>query len=153
MADSSIIYIILIAFCCSHADSLIDECLTSTCTYNGHVFCGHIPCPRQPCNQPLVLTPGDCCDHCPTVQQADDPLLKDCPYPCTQGGVHYCHPIPCPLPPCVDAVQKKGICCPSCPNGPNCPAPDDHVVAYHHWEIIDGKNCTCELPLTNTTCV
>lgn len=35
------------------------------CNYYGQVFCGHIPCPLPPCDRPLVLTPGDCCEHCP----------------------------------------------------------------------------------------
>ena len=35
------------------------------CNYQGQVFCGHIPCPLPRCDRPLVLTPGDCCEHCP----------------------------------------------------------------------------------------
>ncbi|KAL4218565.1 hypothetical protein ACF0H5_023299 [Mactra antiquata] len=78
---------------------------------------------------------------------------NDCPYPCTVNGHHFCHPIPCPLPPCVDSITEHGICCPSCPDGPNCPAPDGHTIPWKHSEMIDGKNCTCEHPLTQATCV
>ena len=40
-----------------------------------------------------------------------------CPANCTAGGKHYCFPIPCPLPPCVDPVKSAGDCCEHCPNG------------------------------------
>ena len=47
------------------------------------------------------------------MREADDP----CPFNCTINGHHFCHPIPCPLPPCVDPKQDPGMCCPYCPNG------------------------------------
>jgi hypothetical protein len=49
-------------------------------------------------------------------------FLEDCPHPCTQGGQKYCHPIPCPLPPCNNSVTPPGVCCPECPK-PDCPHP------------------------------
>ncbi|KAL4218308.1 hypothetical protein ACF0H5_023044 [Mactra antiquata] len=127
------------------------DCPGFSCTYNGMVFCQHIPCPLPPCDQPLVLTPGDCCEHCPSTDHVRQ--TGDCPHPCEQGGQHYCHPIPCPLPPCHDAVTKPGVCCPSCPHGPDCMAPDGHVILFKHSRIIDGKNCTCEMPPGDATCV
>lgn len=150
MARTALFSVFLTGICYIQTYALLEECSTTTCTYNGHVYCGHIPCPLPLCDQPLVLTPGDCCEHCPTSTRAQTP---DCPHPCWQGGVRYCHPIPCPLPPCVDSETKTGVCCPDCPNGPNCQGPDGHVIAYHDWKIIDGKNCTCELPRTDAKCV
>ena len=49
-------------------------------------------------------------------------FLEDCPHPCTQGGRKYCHPIPCPLPPCNNSVTPTGACCPECPKH-DCPHP------------------------------
>uniref|UniRef100_A0A8W8LPL9 Uncharacterized protein n=1 Tax=Magallana gigas TaxID=29159 RepID=A0A8W8LPL9_MAGGI len=42
---------------------------------------------------------------------------EQCPHPCLAGGQTYCHPVPCPFPPCDNPVTSPGDCCPHCPTG------------------------------------
>ncbi|XP_052762453.1 kielin/chordin-like protein [Mya arenaria] len=152
----AVIYLLLAFYACYDVRGMLlgETCAGDfNCTYNGMVFCGHIPCPLEPCAVQLVHRKGDCCAHCPSGPAADDPMGNPCPYNCTQAGVHYCFPIPCAQIPCVDGRIKQGECCPSCPNGPNCSAPDGHVISYNHWQIIDGKNCTCITPPGYVNCI
>ncbi|XP_052237672.1 kielin/chordin-like protein [Dreissena polymorpha] len=97
--------------------------LYHNCSVSAQIFCGHIPCPLPPCNRPLVTSPGDCCwaqRVCVNVKHWKYVASDPCPINCTQGGVHFCHPIPCPIPSCVDGETKPGECCASCPNSNRC---------------------------------
>ncbi|XP_046560516.1 von Willebrand factor C domain-containing protein 2-like [Haliotis rubra] len=57
-------------------------------------------------------------------EKTDDPCT---PCLCEQTGRMACLQIDCRYAPCVDAVQKPGNCCPSCPNGMNCKY-GDHII-------------------------
>ncbi|KAK3604309.1 hypothetical protein CHS0354_021573 [Potamilus streckersoni] len=114
------------------------------CNYNGQMFCAPLPCPIPPCDNPIT-NPGDCCPHCSgdqTVTPTQDPVTI-CPMPCMQGGHKYCFPLPCPHPPCVDAVRATGECCPHCPNGPNCSYQNVTLVVSES-RMIGGMECTCK---------
>ena len=59
------------------------------------------------------------CVPCLVTSESEDAMVTQgaCPYPCTQGGHHYCYPLPCPLPPCAHPVKDAGACCSHCPTG------------------------------------
>ena len=59
------------------------------------------------------------CVPCLVTSESEDAMVTQgaCPYPCTQGGHHYCFPLPCPLPPCAHPVKDAGACCSHCPTG------------------------------------
>lgn len=77
-----------------------------------------------------------------------------CPFPCTVGNETLCIPPPCPPPACVDPARYKPTdCCVYCPHGPNCRGPDESVIPWNHWKIVDGKNCTCKYLGQDATCV
>ncbi|XP_060069832.1 kielin/chordin-like protein [Ylistrum balloti] len=131
--------------CCPHCPSITDghDVANKTCLHpcevNGHHFCFPPPCPLPPCANP-VTRPGQCCQTCPegnsvAVGKRED---SDCVHPCTQGGVKYCQPIPCPFPPCDNPVTTPGECCPHCPT-------DGHDVANktcpHPCEVNGNHFC------------
>ncbi|KAK3769839.1 hypothetical protein RRG08_028506 [Elysia crispata] len=63
-----------------------------------------------------------------------------CPF---GGGEPVCDVTLCPLSECVDPVDVQGVCCPTCPNGPNCQIglltlPIDKSVK------VDNETCRCE---------
>ncbi|KAK7471543.1 hypothetical protein BaRGS_00035823 [Batillaria attramentaria] len=65
------------------------------------------------------------------------------PCMCRAGEVH-CAIVDCFMPPCVDPQQVEGQCCPVCPNGPNCRAPDGTIVKDGETvEISPGTRCHC----------
>ncbi|XP_078309797.1 uncharacterized protein LOC111110329 [Crassostrea virginica] len=90
-----------------------EDCPQGTCKNGSHTLCYPIPCPELTCGDPLV-TPGDCCPHCPTDDTRE--ARAECPHPCVAGGQTYCHPVPCPFPPCDNPVTTPGDCCPHCPD-------------------------------------
>ncbi|XP_071143829.1 kielin/chordin-like protein [Mytilus edulis] len=116
------------------------------CTVNGHKFCYPPPCPPPLPNCTHTHTPpGECCAICNDTMVTTAAIRKDttdCPYPCEQGGQHYCHPLPCPMQPCADRVLLKGACCESCPNGPNCMI-EGHIFPAFKDIIHEGKLCRC----------
>ncbi|XP_048754813.2 brorin-like [Ostrea edulis] len=86
--------------------------------------------------RPLELTTTAGCYY----QGSYHPVGPFSPSPCedchcpTSGKV-ICAITDCFITPCVDAVHEKDKCCPTCPNGPNCKAPDGHIIkigeTYH----------------------
>ncbi|XP_056000886.1 cysteine-rich motor neuron 1 protein-like [Ostrea edulis] len=117
--------------CCPHCpqgdQAPVDRDCPHPCVAGGHKYCHPVPCPLPPCQNP-VTTLGDCCPHCP--ESVEDPAVglrsedktradvdTDCPHPCVAGGHTYCHPVPCPFPPCDEPVTTPGDCCPHCPFG------------------------------------
>ncbi|KAL4218566.1 hypothetical protein ACF0H5_023300 [Mactra antiquata] len=77
-----------------------------------------------------------------------------CPHPCTVGNNTICTPVPCPPPPCFDPARYKPTdCCVYCPHGYNCRGPNDTIVSYKHWKIIDGQNCSCLYPGSAAKCI
>ncbi|KAK7103216.1 hypothetical protein V1264_018166 [Littorina saxatilis] len=65
---------------------------------------------------------------------------------CGQGE-HFCAVLSCDIAQCYDAVtDDPDHCCPFCPNGPNCRAPDGTVVqvGQEHQRSPD-ELCTCIL--------
>ncbi|KAL3888260.1 hypothetical protein ACJMK2_000631 [Sinanodonta woodiana] len=101
--------------CCPHcpenmddSSGIIERNCTKTCKQGNRTHCWPVPCPLPPCKKP-VLTPGECCPHCPN---------KTCPHPpaCKVGNVSFCNPPPCPPPPCKHPVVIPGQCCPYCSN-------------------------------------
>lgn len=61
---------------------------------------------------------------------------------CTDEGEVECTETKCFDYPCVDKVRQPGNCCPMCPNGQNCKAPDGTVVRYEE-EYVMSENVVC----------
>jgi len=59
------------------------------------------------------------------------------------GGNPVCDVTSCPLSQCVDPVYVPGVCCPTCPNGPNCQI-GLLTLPVKSSVHIEGANCTCE---------
>ncbi|XP_076464742.1 von Willebrand factor C domain-containing protein 2-like [Babylonia areolata] len=71
------------------------------------------------------------------------------PDPCTScqcsGGQAMCAVMDCMMPACVDMVHSPDQCCPTCPNGPNCRAPDGTIIpAGQEVKIDSSTTCRCE---------
>ncbi|KAL8597423.1 hypothetical protein ACOMHN_050921 [Nucella lapillus] len=85
------------------------------------------------------------------------------PDPCTscqcQHGLTTCMQSACALPDCVDFVRDPNQCCPVCPNGGNCRAPDGTIVPEgqevtistsqacrcRHTGLFGGREAVCDL--------
>nr|XP_022328347.1 von Willebrand factor C domain-containing protein 2-like [Crassostrea virginica] len=67
-------------------------------------------------------------------------LCKECI--CSENGDVQCTDIECFIYPCVDKVHKPGDCCPMCPNGQNCKAPDGTVIRFGE-EYVMSENVVC----------
>merc|ERR1712154_121455 len=66
--------------------------------------------------------------------------------PCTcYSGQMACAIVDCFFEPCVDAVHDPKHCCPTCPNGRNCRAPDGHIIPADGTLYKPDRNtqCTC----------
>ncbi|XP_005095676.1 brorin [Aplysia californica] len=59
------------------------------------------------------------------------------------GGDPVCDVTDCPLSQCVDPVKVEGVCCPVCPNGPNCQI-GLLTLPIGQSVVIEGATCTCE---------
>lgn len=59
------------------------------------------------------------------------------------GGEPVCDVTSCPSTQCVDPVKVKGVCCPVCPNGPNCQI-GLLTLPLNQTVEVEGANCTCE---------
>ncbi|XP_046560518.1 von Willebrand factor C domain-containing protein 2-like isoform X2 [Haliotis rubra] len=70
------------------------------------------------------------------------------PCECTQSGRMACLVIDCFFPfPCVDAVQKPGQCCLSCPNGRNCKYGDHIIKEGEVYKPDANTECKCNKQL------
>ena len=117
------------------------ECL-NPCRYNNSTFCGHIPCPLPPCDKPLVLTPGDCCAHCPSSILREVDANR---WMVTTAG-HWCKGIYCTSMPCnVPLVLKPGECCPVCPTSVTTATP--LIATTNACDRIYCTNMPCDVPL------
>ncbi|XP_062574847.1 von Willebrand factor C domain-containing protein 2-like [Saccostrea cucullata] len=63
------------------------------------------------------------------------------PCHCTSSGQAYCAIVDCFFGGCVDAVHDPDHCCPVCPNGRNCKAPDGTIIK--HGETYSTADMTC----------
>jgi hypothetical protein len=59
------------------------------------------------------------------------------------GGNPVCDVTSCPMSQCVDPVHVPGVCCPVCPNGPNCQI-GLLTLPIGESVILEGATCTCE---------
>ncbi|XP_076454518.1 von Willebrand factor C domain-containing protein 2-like [Babylonia areolata] len=93
---------------------------------------------------PLATKPSGCMYQgkwYPEGEFKPDPCS---PCHCFEGRA-VCAIVDCFFPaPCVDAVRDPDQCCPVCPNGPNCRAPDGQVItAGQHVQINEDTTCSC----------
>ncbi|KAK7112333.1 hypothetical protein V1264_011804 [Littorina saxatilis] len=66
------------------------------------------------------------------------------PCHCYQGRM-VCAIVDCFFTPCVDSVRDPTKCCPICPNGPNCRAPDGTVIPANGTVRLDADTtCKCD---------
>ncbi|KAK3088630.1 hypothetical protein FSP39_021499 [Pinctada imbricata] len=66
------------------------------------------------------------------------------PCQCTSSGRAYCAVVDCFFTQCVDYVHDKNQCCPTCPNGRNCRAPDGTVIKYgQSYNPDPNTHCQC----------
>ena len=79
------------------------------------------------------------CAPCLVTSESEHAMVTQgaCPYPCTQGGHHYCYPLPCPLPPCAYPVKDAGACCSHCPTGKS-----EHLYSYKVSVLFIGHKLT-----------
>uniref|UniRef100_A0A8W8MMY7 VWFC domain-containing protein n=1 Tax=Magallana gigas TaxID=29159 RepID=A0A8W8MMY7_MAGGI len=64
---------------------------------------------------------------------------------CAGDGEMECTETKCFDYPCVDKVRRPGDCCPMCPNGQNCKAPDGTVVRYEEeYAMSENVVCVCD---------
>ncbi|XP_061185808.1 von Willebrand factor C domain-containing protein 2-like [Saccostrea echinata] len=64
---------------------------------------------------------------------------------CTTSGQAMCAIADCFITPCVDAIHEKDKCCPTCPNGHNCKAPDGHIIkAGDTYHMNRYTTCHCD---------
>ncbi|XP_060073928.1 von Willebrand factor C domain-containing protein 2-like [Ylistrum balloti] len=97
-----------------HRGDSVALCRPNGCTHNGKQYPAG---PFQP----------SACEHC----QCD-----------AASGRVSCAIADCFFSPCVDAVHKPDVCCPVCPNGPNCFVGNKKIPAGQDY--IDGnKICRC----------
>eukprot|EP00105_Crassostrea_gigas_P030633 XP_011453030.1 PREDICTED: von Willebrand factor C domain-containing protein 2-like [Crassostrea gigas] len=68
---------------------------------------------------------------------------------CNNRGQVTCMFAECLIPPlCADPVHEKDNCCPTCPNGYTCKAPDGHIVkAGETYHLNSYTSCQCETHL------
>ncbi|GFO22954.1 von Willebrand factor c domain-containing 2-like protein [Plakobranchus ocellatus] len=59
------------------------------------------------------------------------------------GGEPVCDVTACPLSECVDPKEVPGLCCPICPNGPNCQI-GLLTLPINQSVVIEGATCACE---------
>nr|XP_011446063.2 brorin isoform X1 [Crassostrea gigas] len=63
---------------------------------------------------------------------------------CSTSGQVMCMFNDCWQPACADPVQEKDYCCPTCPNGYTCKAPDGHIVkAGETYHLNSYTSCQC----------
>nr|XP_022309389.1 von Willebrand factor C domain-containing protein 2-like [Crassostrea virginica] len=64
---------------------------------------------------------------------------------CGTSGQAMCAIADCMMPQCADAVHEKDKCCPTCPNGYTCKAPDGHIVKLGEtYHMTSYTYCHCE---------
>ncbi|KAK3088755.1 hypothetical protein FSP39_023368 [Pinctada imbricata] len=64
---------------------------------------------------------------------------------CTSTGRAFCAIADCFITPCVDSIHDPTKCCPVCPNGPNCRAPDGTIIKKgEKHTTADGSLCQCQ---------
>nr|XP_034310685.1 brorin isoform X3 [Crassostrea gigas] len=64
---------------------------------------------------------------------------------CTTSGEVMCFTFPCLHTLCADPVIEKDQCCPRCPNGYTCKAPDGHIVkAGETYHLNSYTSCQCD---------
>ncbi|KAK7089147.1 cysteine-rich motor neuron 1 protein-like [Littorina saxatilis] len=51
----------------------------------------------------------------------------------------------CPPTPCHDSVKTPGVCCETCPNGPNCKTPGGALVSDGQSVTENNMYCMCSL--------
>ncbi|XP_061188044.1 von Willebrand factor C domain-containing protein 2-like [Saccostrea echinata] len=68
---------------------------------------------------------------------------KDCV--CSESGHVECADVDCFDYQCVDKVQGPEDCCPVCPNGQNCKAPDNSLIGYgEEYNLSENIVCRCD---------
>ncbi|GFR91926.1 brorin-like protein [Elysia marginata] len=98
---------------------------------------------------------GRCCPYCLELgcRHTDGKVYKRGAVirnePCVRcycplgGGEPVCDVTSCPLSQCVDPVHIQGVCCPVCPNGPNCQI-GLLTLPINKTVEVEGATCTCE---------
>ncbi|XP_052721316.1 von Willebrand factor C domain-containing protein 2-like [Crassostrea angulata] len=62
---------------------------------------------------------------------------------CSSCGQAYCAIVDCFSVGCVDAVHEPNQCCPVCPNGRNCKAPDGTIIKHGDTYSTAYMTCHC----------
>uniref|UniRef100_A0A0B6Z8M8 VWFC domain-containing protein n=2 Tax=Arion vulgaris TaxID=1028688 RepID=A0A0B6Z8M8_9EUPU len=131
-------------------------CMSCHCPKDGGIVnCAVEDCmPDQHCLT-FTNTTAECCPTCVqfgcrhtdgVIFQQGEVIRNEACVRCycpLGGGNPVCDVTSCPMSQCVDPVNISGVCCPVCPNGPNCQIglltlPVDQSV------IVDGATCSCE---------
>ncbi|XP_059165901.1 cysteine-rich motor neuron 1 protein-like [Physella acuta] len=133
-----------------------NSCTTCECPLHGGVAeCVTRECVQdQNCVQYSIQS-DECCPTCVEVgcRHTDGKLFHQgevirneacvrcyCPF---GGGNPVCDVTSCPLSQCVDPVSVPGVCCPICPNGPNCQI-GILTLPIGQSILVEGATCTCE---------
>ncbi|XP_056009581.1 von Willebrand factor C domain-containing protein 2-like [Ostrea edulis] len=74
------------------------------------------------------------------------------PCQCTSSGQAFCAIVDCFFGGCVDAVHNPDHCCPVCPNGRNCKAPDGTIIKHGDTYSTAEMTCQCSSFGTLATC-
>ncbi|XP_063153858.1 von Willebrand factor C domain-containing protein 2-like [Candoia aspera] len=133
-----------------------DHCIQCECTAEGPA-CARTDCAALP---PACIHvshyPGDCCPRCERVgcehrgqvyqlgQHFQPSECEQCT--CDVDGIAHCLVADCAPPPCVNPIYKKGHCCPTCKEGPNC-----YVGGSQH-NIIPAGDSVWVGPCTRCRC-
>nr|XP_034303064.1 brorin-like [Crassostrea gigas] len=62
---------------------------------------------------------------------------------CSSSGQAYCAIVDCFSVGCADAVHDPNQCCPVCPNGRNCKAPDGTIIKHGDTYSTAYITCLC----------
>ncbi|BFZ22224.1 hypothetical protein BsWGS_25263 [Bradybaena similaris] len=131
-------------------------CMTCHCPHDG----GIANCAVQDCmpDQNCITLDNSTTACCPTCldfgcRHSDGRLFHQgevirnepcvrcyCPF---GGGTPVCDVTSCPLSQCVDPVTVPGVCCPICPNGPNCQI-GLLTLPIGQSVLVEGARCVCE---------
>ncbi|KAK7107805.1 hypothetical protein V1264_015656 [Littorina saxatilis] len=88
---------------------------------------------------------GEVCEYEGQTYPEGEFWLNPCSSCLCRGGEVNCALVDCFYTPCVDWVHDPEQCCPVCPNGNNCRAPDNSTVAEGETvELATGETCTCD---------
>ncbi|XP_022325732.2 von Willebrand factor C domain-containing protein 2-like [Crassostrea virginica] len=91
----------------------------------------------------LATTPGGCLYHGQYYPVGSFQASPCEPCQCTSSGQAFCAIVDCFFGGCVDQVHDKNHCCPVCPNGRNCKAPDGTIIKHGDTYSTGDMTCHC----------